>query len=102
MSKFFFFVWRSEFCHQESHFNGVVVTQWLIRFKPRRYKFDNHHRYLIRKDHASNLRLNACLLFYDLRVRVLFKMKKTNVMGGRHTTGANFFSKANSGGREFL
>ena len=74
----FFFVWRCDFCHQESRFDGQAVRQLSIGFKPKReaYKFGDGHRSFIREDHANNLRLKACLLTYNWHVRLLLKIKK--------------------------
>ena len=44
-----------------------------VRFVIRKAKFDDHHRCLFCKDHASNLRLKACLLSYNLYVQFCSK-----------------------------
>ena len=64
-----------------------------MSIKPRQYKFDEYHRYLIREDQANNLRLKACLQFCNLHDRLLFQMKtkKTNAMSSRHR--CQFFPK---------
>ena len=51
-----------------------------------------------REDHVNNLRLKACLLFYNLHVRFFFEVKKTNAMCSRHT--CQFFLEAKRQGGE--
>ena len=95
----FFFFWCCKFCHQESNFNGVAVGSNQSASNQGGI-ISMTTTVVSRKDHANNLRLKACLFSYNLHVRFLFEMKKTNAMSSRHRCQF-FFRRQTAGGENF-
>ena len=93
------FFWRGEFCHEESHSNGVAVGSNQSASN-RDGIISMITTVVSHGDHANNLPVNACLLSCNLHVRFFFEMKKkqTNAIRWRHTCQFFLEGKRQGGG----
>ena len=96
------FFWRGEFCHEESHSNGVAIGSNQSASN-RDGIISMITTVVSRGDHANNLPVSACLLSYNLHVRFFFEMKKKTNKRNTQATYVPIFSRRQTArGREFL